>query len=108
MLDHKTVLTAAQCFFGDEDCCTPKNSFDENCQAELFSNHDTVDRRHRAICDGKDFATAADVFVTTGATTLYKNVIDISGCSPFNITPTVEMPCGQDPNIQVNIRKHLT
>ena len=101
MLDHKTVLTAAQCFFGDEDCCTPKNSIDENCEAELFTDDDTIATRHHArVCDGKDFATAADVFVTAGGTSLYKDIVDAAKCSScITRCPT----CEQDPNIQVNV-----
>ena len=38
ILDHKTILTSAQCFFGNEDCCTPKNSGDENCKGKLFTD----------------------------------------------------------------------
>ena len=87
LLDHKTVLTAAQCFFGDEDCCTPKNSIDENCQALLFNITNNDFEGVPVICNGK-YYRYADVFVTAGATTLYKDVIDAIG--------------KQDPNIQVN------
>ena len=95
LLDHKTVLTAAQCFFGDEDCCTPKNSIDENCQALLFNITNNDFEGVRVICNGK-YYRYADVFVTAGATSLYKNLIDAVGCSPFD-----EIACKQDPNIQV-------
>ena len=99
LLDHKTVLTAAQCFFGDEDCCTPKNSIDENCQSLLFNITTNDFEGVRVICNGK-YYRYADVFVTAGATTLYKDVIDAIGCSSnaFDALPA----CKQDPNIQVN------
>ena len=96
MLDHKTVLTVAQCFFGDEDCCTPKNSIDENCQALLFNITTNDFEGVRVICNGK-YYRYADVFVTAGATTLYKDKIDNIGCNAFDA-----LSCKQDPNIQVN------
>ena len=98
ILDHKTILTSAQCFYGKEDCCTPKNSFEDNCQEKLFTDLDAL-----TPCNGELFAQNADVFVTAGATTLYKDKIDNIGCNAFDA-----LSCKQDPNIQVTKKLFYT
>ena len=75
ILDHKTILTSAQCFFGNEDCCTPRNSFDENCQEKLFTKDDML-----KPCNGEHFAENGEIFgvvfeVVAGVTQLFQDIL---------------------------------
>ena len=71
ILDHKTILTSAQCFYGKEDCCTPKNSFEDNCQEKLFTDLDAL-----TPCNGELFAQNGKSFeVVAGVTQLFQDIL---------------------------------
>ena len=76
ILDHKTILTSAQCFYGSERCCAPRNSDDKyggrGCK-RLFSDS----TNSTVPCNGKSFAQNGKSFeVIAGVTQLFQDILN--------------------------------